>query len=634
MVCSRTGRAEGEARRRRGRRASWLGGWDVTMARGVNKTGGIVGGSSKQSRRQAAGIAGLALVLASASARAEPARGLGEVEKAELARALACVNLSPAALGWDKRPINDPFRLAVVNRALDEPLSLADMAEAAEADFGTDLATAARAVATWLAPASGVVSGNASPFPRIEEIVRGAPPAISRVVGVAREARGRVALAIPESARATLQRDAPRLYLDESEEAWDSTAVREAARQLKVEHLVASFRAMASLATSARDWTPETLGAPRAWTIAGMSVIVGTPGPDRHANADIVLDPGGDDIYERVAFIVDLAGNDTYTDCGSGRLAAGLIVDLAGNDRYLGQDITQGGAVGGAALLLDVAGDDRYEASQLAQGAGVLGIGMLIDLAGNDAYRGARFVQGFGGVGGLGVLSDLAGNDTYWAGGVFSHAPLLPENYQSLSQGFGFGLRPDASGGVGVLVDRAGNDAYHAEVYGQGASYWFALGVLVDSAGHDKYDLYQYGQGAGIHLSAGVLLDRKGNDGYSCNNGVAQGSGHDWAVGLLWDQAGNDAYQGSGMSQGGANANGIGMIVDRAGNDSYAGWGDRNQGDSFPARGSVGLGVLLDLQGRDRYTHGGADGATWTRGSLGVGRDVPDPPPPVAGGAP
>src|SRR5438045_9729187 len=101
---------------------------------------------------------------------------------------------------------------------------------------------------------------------------------------------------------------------------------------------------------------------------------------------------------------------------------------------------------------------------------------MLFDLAGSDAYRGARFVQGFGGTRGIGVLSDVAGNDTYYAGGKYSDAPLLPENFQSLSQGFGFGMRPSASGGVGILADHAGTDQYTAEVVGQGASYVFAMG--------------------------------------------------------------------------------------------------------------------------------------------------------------
>ena len=568
----------------------------------------------------------LLLLLSTCAGAGASAAGLSEQERSQLEQALACVNMSIADLSWDKRPIDDAFRLAIVNRALDEPLSLAADAEAARADFNGDPVVAARALGAWLAPSTGPAPGGGVPFPRIDESARGASPEVGRLISAAREAHSRVLDAIPDASRALLVKDAPRLYLDESEESWDSSAVRAAAEDVDMQELVAAFRSLAAVATAARAWTAEAGPAPREWRIGGLRVVIGSTGPDAHS-ADVVFDPGGDDTYDaNVKIVVDLAGDDVYDGSGAGLFDAGLIVDLAGNDTYRGKDVAEGGAVGGVSLVLDVTGDDRYESSQLSQGSGVLGIGMLFDLAGNDSYRGARFVQGFGGVKGLGVLCDVAGNDVYWAGGTFKHEPLLPENYQSLSQGFGFGLRPDASGGVGVLVDHAGNDLYHAEVFGQGASYWFSLGVLVDVEGHDKYDLFQYGQGAGIHLSAGVLMDVKGSDAYSCNNGVAQGSGHDWGVGLLWDQDGPDCYQGSGMSQGGANANGIGMLIDRAGNDSYAGWNERNQGDSFPSRGSVGLGVVLDLQGMDKYTHGGRDGATWTRGHVGVGRDVPDPP--------
>jgi len=558
--------------------------------------------------------------------------GFDERTLAELKTALACVNLSLDDLGWDKRPIDDPFRLAVVNEALDRPLELASQAERAERDFGGDPLTAAAAALEWLADAThgrrvqNLPGGSpAAPSARERRFRRAAPRELAQLVAATRLARESVRAASHGASGELLRRDAPRLYLDESEDPWDTAALLEAAQTHLVANTVAAFRDLAAIAEAARGWTPPSARTTRQWSLGDLTVALGGPGDDVHS-ADIVLDVGGHDVYDGCRVVVDFAGDDTYRDAGSGLFDAGLIVDLAGNDTYLGDDVAQGAAVGGASLLLDVAGDDRYEADQVSQGAGVLGVGMLFDLAGNDSYRGARFVQGFGGLLGLGVLSDRAGADTYWASGKYAHAPLLPENWQSLSQGFGFGLRPDASGGVGVLLDSAGNDSYHAEVFGQGASYWYALGLLVDSAGHDKYDLFQYGQGAGIHLSAAVLMDRAGQDAYSCNNGVAQGSGHDWAVGLLWDRAGADYYQGAGMSQGGANANGCGLLVDEGGNDGYSGTGTGNQGGSFFARGTFGLGVLLDVGGKDSYSAGGEDDTTWTRATVGVGRDVSEPP--------
>ena len=579
--------------------------------------------------------------LAATSAHAE---GLSDLAKRKLAKALGCVNLSLEDLGWDKRPVSDPFRLACVNETLDAPLMLPVRAERAEREFGSDPVSAAIASGAWLD-----VQVNASSPAVIVE------PAVPRS---AQAARGVVAILVDARLRARAQREAslaglsaderalvenagPALYTDESEEERDLSAALAALRKVDIAALVRAEIILAEAAQRARDmlsgvdasgWRSVT------FTVGDQRISVGGSGADTH-EADIVVDAGGDDAYHSCAFVVDLGGNDVYQGCGSGRLDVGLILDLAGDDLYRGGDYSQGGAVVGAALLVDVSGSDHYEAGQVSQGAAACGVGLLFDLAGNDSYRGARFVQGFGGVLGLGALSDVAGNDTYWAGGVFSHAPLLPESFQSLSQGFGFGMRPDASGGVGILADHAGNDVYMAEVFGQGASYWFALGILADSAGNDSYQLFQYGQGAGIHLSPAILFDRAGADAYSCLNGVAQGSGHDWGVGMLWDAAGNDAYQGSGMSQGGVNANGMGLLLDEGGNDSYSGWNEKNQGDSFFSRGTFGLGVLLDLGGKDRYSHGGKDGAVWTRGTVGVGLDWEPPkvapaPPPKTGSAP
>lgn len=569
-----------------------------------------------------------------------PPIGFDEPTQQALARALSYVNLSVDDLAWDKRPIADDFRLSCVNETLDHPTALADRAVRAEAEFAGDPVASARAAGGWLdtPPAGAAGPATWTAEPRDDARFPGAPRDAARLLGLlvrAREAasglRDEALRGLTVAERKTFAESGARLYTDESDDPWDMAPVLEAAKKVDIAKLVAAeivlAEAAAAARTAARDLDTSRWSR-RTWKVDGITVGLGGRGDDVHSET-VVLDPAGDDIYKGGSFVLDLQGNDDYQGAGQAFLDVALIVDLAGDDRYRGGNFVQGGAAFGASLLLDAAGDDRYQADQCSQGAAFFGVGMLIDLAGSDDYRGARFVQGFGGSRGLGALTDAAGNDTYYAGGKYSHAPLLPENYQSLSQGFGFGLRDaSTSGGVGILVDHAGNDVYSGEVFGQGASYWFSLGILVDSAGHDKYDLYQYGQGAGIHLSAGVLFDRAGNDAYSCNNGVAQGSGHDWGVGLLWDLAGDDAYQGSGMSQGGANANGVGMLIDRAGNDSYAGWNVKNQGDSFLARGTIGLGVLLDLAGKDRYTHGGSDGAIWTRGTVGVGYDAPDAKPP------
>src|SRR5690606_32279131 len=121
------------------------------------------------------------------------------------------------------------------------------------------------------------------------------------------------------------------------------------------------------------------------------------------------------------------------------------------------------------------------------------------------------------------------------------------KSYQSMSQGFGYGVRPweslaGASGGIGVIAEAEGNDTYVADYFAQGSSYWFSLGILDDRKGHDRYVSGRYSQGAGIHMSAGVLIVGEGDDNYLASYGVAQGCGHDFGIGFLLDNGGNDRY--------------------------------------------------------------------------------------------
>ena len=66
----------------------------------------------------------------------------------------------------------------------------------------------------------------------------------------------------------------------------------------------------------------------------------------------------------------------------------------------------------------------------------------------NDTYQCARMSQGFASTFGVGLLYDQEGSDTYRSGGRYLHAPLLPHDFQSLSQGYSIGFRPRAAGGL------------------------------------------------------------------------------------------------------------------------------------------------------------------------------------------
>ncbi len=363
-------------------------------------------------------------------------------------------------------------------------------------------------------------------------------------------------------------------------------------------------------------------------------IVIGTLGNDVFDGpSNIIIDPGGDDIYRNGAgaarngtsHIIDLGGDDQYL--GKGLLGPGsalrgvsYIYDAAGNDLYHCSHTGIASAFGGFAWVEDAAGDDRYHAKAFAQAAAYAGTAVLIDHEGNDHYNLGYMGQAYAGVRGQAYLIDRKGHDYYTAGGHYIDHGHHDDRFLSMAQGFSIGKRPVAAGGIASLIDLEGNDSYKADVWGQGVSYWYALGMLIDAGGNDTYSMYHYGQGSGIHLSSGLLADLGGNDFYT-GYALVQGNAHDWAVGMLLDHEGQDVYTADHYSQGRGMTNGYGMLLDRRGNDAYyAKQCDRSQGigsDGWQREyGSIAL--LLDLLGRDFYTCGGVDGQVLRRPDHGV----------------
>ena len=373
---------------------------------------------------------------------------------------------------------------------------------------------------------------------------------------------------------------------------------------------------------------------PVRWVIGGRDANIYT----EDCPFELIIDLGGNDFYgegiggavgpagKRISVVVDLAGDDTYSSDspvsqGCGLMGLGGVIDLGGRDVYRAGDFSQGAGLMGYGFLLDMDGDDFLSGGTFSQGAGCLGYGILFDGSGNDVRRVDMFGQGFGGPGGKGVLADMSGNDCLLAGFRYSHEPLLPDDNQSMSQGFAMGLRPLIGGGIGLLADfGTGNDTYRAEVFGQGSSYFYGLGLLYDEEGQDSYSAAQYSQGSGIHLSSGCLWDGDGDDSYFSRNGPAQGSAHDLSTGFLMDGGGNDWY----CSDGGQSlslTNSATVFIDVSGNDTYCVRGG-GQGEARWARGSSGVSVFLDLADRDIYGGEGADSTRWTLSEYGTGIDL------------
>ncbi|MCD8479038.1 MAG: hypothetical protein LRZ88_01650 [Candidatus Cloacimonetes bacterium] len=258
-----------------------------------------------------------------------------------------------------------------------------------------------------------------------------------------------------------------------------------------------------------------------------------------------IIDPAGNDVYEvpfvtsakyPFYFLSDFFGADVYRGSEPFFLTlAGLGYSNDGN----GDDVYQLGDFSFAAALgmgvhIDFSGDDYYQGGLFSQAAAIGGVYLLSDTLGNDVYRAHTMSQAFGSTLGAGVLRDGDGSDLYYLGGKYTHAPLMPNDFRTMGQGMGFGLRPALAGGLGLLYDKAGNDRYMGGVYAQGVGYWYSTGVLIDEGGNDVYNAVYYPQGSGIHMASGFLYDHEGDDAYYSRNGPGQGAGTIGALVCWW----------------------------------------------------------------------------------------------------
>jgi len=440
----------------------------------------------------------------------------------------------------------------------------------------------------------------------------------------------------------TTEEYAPDQYYLDAIEDYDIDALLGTMRELSI----SVDTAVTSMLSAMGD---ADFGQPFALQGKSGTILIGSIGDDvwyidQWPTASIIIDPGGNDTYygpvavagnfpdesnNLAAVCIDLGGDDQYLSngkrsCGSGILGVAEFVDVSGDDVYRCGDFSIGAGLFGAAIFEDRGGKDIYEAGDLTEGAGAIGFGLMLESDGNDTYRANVYSQGFSFTRGWGMLSDRDGCDVYTSGGEDQDFGRFDASAMSLSQGFSIGMRPSASGGVAILHDRNGNDFYNAEVYGQGVSYWFSIGSLIDDNGCDWHNAEHYSMGSGIHLSSGILLDRgDGYDRYEAR-GCTQGFGHDYAVGWLIDEGGDDYYTCHDIGQGIGLTNSVGVFVDRGGNDGYFAKNPLNYcGYGSLSRDFGGIGVFVDMAGDDTYIEPNAgDGDWWTKSTWGAGIDI------------
>lgn len=607
-----------------------------------------------------------AALCAIASIAAEPV--LNAERRAVLAEALAHLALAPDDLRFDRDLGRPLWAHPALRGFLNEPLSFIDAADRLIDSADGGLRGRIDRASAYLpgvgaterpapAPASAPPRTRASERAECLAFLREAEEAMEQALcRLTQEERREAAVGFYSDLLRLGDFPDRRSYLEQM--GFDSARIERAARpeyvldpepearavldRMERMDFAALIRAAHALISAADALTPAVwTNGPAEALPPTEGVFIGTPGDDRYDRpARLIIDPGGSDEYAApavsadgvngfpVCLTVDFGGHDRYVSerllgpC-SASLGAVMIRDYSGNDLYAANFSGVAAAFMGAAILEDRAGNDKYSANRFGQAAAEMGLALLFDEDGFDRYEVGYMGQGYAGPGGVGWLADRAGDDRYDAGGVHPDYERHDDRFLSMAQGFAIGLRPFIGGGFGALTDGDGHDRYVADIYGQGASYWYSAGLLADGGGHDDYTVFHYGQGSGIHMSCGLLYDEAGRDRYS-GYILCQGNAHDYAVGWLVDGGGDDTYTADHHAQGRAINNSLAVLLDAGGRDAYfarregQAQGIGNNGD---LREYGSLALLLDLAGRDRYTEPVAENRITFRPFYGLALD-------------
>ncbi|MGR3177442.1 MAG: PDZ domain-containing protein [Candidatus Anammoxibacter sp.] len=153
-------------------------------------------------------------------------------------------------------------------------------------------------------------------------------------------------------------------------------------------------------------------------------------------------------------------------------------------------------------------------------------------------------------------------------------------------------LKDTMSGFAGDVLFVQETDIGRIVVGGPGTTYYYDDAALIIDIGGD--DFYFNNAGAsGTETPVSICLDFAGNDVYNARSSFSQGSGR-FGIGILIDLNGDDRYIGGDYCQG-VGIFGIGLLYDTNGDDLY------DAQSMCQGGGAFGIGLLYDRSGNDQY---------------------------------
>ncbi|HVL86993.1 MAG TPA: fibronectin type III domain-containing protein [Candidatus Thermoplasmatota archaeon] len=311
---------------------------------------------------------------------------------------------------------------------------------------------------------------------------------------------------------------------------------------------------------------PELEGIAHATTYwHNYSLVLDTRGDDRYRNnaggSFTVREIAGVALpnwtYVPIALLVDLEGNNLFDAAAPSAQAAATFLDV--DRRRCLRNSTCPIDPQETGLNAIVVNDMGLRPADLTQTPQIGGVGMLLSLGGgNDVYRAPSRAQAYAGVGGLALLYDAGGNDRYNPLRQACFDASTIDCFQPGGDGSrvrGVDVQARAEGGIAILASPGGDDSFLSCSRSQASASFGGLAVLFNGAGNDRYlaegclgGAPSMSQAHASMFGMAMLADWQGRDTYRGRD-ASQGSG-EGGVAILFDAAGHDRYEALNRSQG------------------------------------------------------------------------------------
>jgi hypothetical protein len=562
-----------------------------------------------------------------------PSKGIAQITEAErkgLDGALYVGNLTEKDLQFERKGLNDPYRLPIGTLALDDPLTASDrifsLHSNATQSISDSLANACHvAFEDPIVPPQGLPTLGPLPdetpdsIRDILEILIGAIDESNRCVHQA------LAKLSPSERREIIE-GLPIMCAADKSVHFGFTTKQEVSQdrmlallgRVDLPAIRASGARLSHVVETQLPLLKKLASTTRfeksmRFVVCGYRVELSSDDDAVHASRDTNLFIGfGDRNHFTGRFGAGIGYSSILIDCGNqsyydvpdlsvgvGVLGVGLAYTTGQGDVFNGKSVCFGAGLAGVGGFSHEGSDASFRTGPLSEGFGCFGEGLLIDNGDRDVFSGRSFCQGAARTGGIGWLVELGAQDRYDSEGYAEIEGKMGtiSNSQGCAAGFGSddGL---LSGGLGIVTTTGPGQSYVGGLRCQAAATWGGVASIADLGHGSTHNGIQEDQGYANHEAATFLYAMGGYGSYTTKFGTCEACASDSSVAFVMDRRGHDIFSSKDGSPARALRNSLAIFLTCGDGNTFM----SEPTSAAPPATLSSLGLFCDLGAHNQYS--------------------------------